>query len=237
MTSTQEVATIPSLGALASGLKRTRNSLPSFGGKAFLKFGKDGVWSTGKAGDSLNGDRLLLNTASIKAGYVCWTNYPASEKKKNEKLGEEMKAASMGSVDPLELPDTGWDWKQQLHIEGRFLDGDKQEVQYTTSSLGGVEALDHIIEEITESIDAGEEIYLFPIVELKNDWYEHTQWGKTYKPIIEIVGWADINGNPEPDDETAAIEKEAAPEPVKQAEEPATEDGEADAPPVRRRRR
>jgi hypothetical protein len=192
---------VPGLAGLAGGLKRVKNSLPSFGGKQYMSFGKDGNWTLGKRGDARNGTRALLNITSLKSGYVCWTDYPAKDKKKNEKMGEEMKLATLGGVDPSELADLGWEWKQQMLIEGRFLDGDQPEFSYNTSSNGGLEAMDVILDAVTARLESGEDVYLFPIVEMNNDWYDHAQWGKTYKPILEIVAWADVDGAYEGEDE------------------------------------
>lgn len=214
--------------------------MPSFGGKAYLSFGKDGKWSFNK-GTDVSGDRVVLNVATIKSGYVCWTNYDPKERRKNEKLGEEMRLVSMGGVDPSTLPDLdGWEWKQQQSVEGRFLDGDREEFNYTASSLGGLEAMTTVIDAILGRIEEGEEVYLFPVIELSSDWYEHRQYGKTYKPILSITGWADVDGllegakrvaKEEPRQAVAATKSEPEPEPEP---EPVEAGGE---PPVRRRRR
>lgn len=232
----------PDLGALTKGLKRTKATMPSFGGKPYAKFGKDGEWTIGKGSDAANGDRVLLNVHSLKSGFVCWTNYDPKERRKNEKLGEEMVSALQGSVDPSTLTDHGWEWKAQQSIEGREMSGDMRDFVYTTSSMGGLEALDGVLDAVLARVEEGEAAYVYPVVELLDDHYEHPQWGKTYKPVLKIVGWADMDGNYEgaekPKQVTKAPEKEAedngpAPEP-EDAPEPEEQDDEA---PVRRRRR
>lgn len=228
------------LAAIAAGLKRTRKSMPSFGGKQFLKFGKDGQWTIGKGGsDALNGRHVLFNMSSLKAGYVCWTDYDKKEKKKNTKLGEEMALAAMGGIDPSKLPDTGWEWKQQQGIEGRFMDKDKKEFSYTTSSLGGLEAMDGVLDVVMARIELeGEERFINPVIELADDWYDHTDWGKTYKPVLLVVGWADEDGVTEGADEgdeeprrrTKRVEQD-------EDQDDEREEDQGDEPPVRRRRR
>lgn len=235
---------MPNLAGMAKGLKQTRQAMPSFGGKPYMKFGKDGEWSCGQGGDAVNGELVILNTSSLKGGYVCWTDH---DKKKNEKLGEEMQLVSMGLIDPEELPDMGWPWKAQQSVEGRFLEGDQEEFSYNTSSGGGLEAMAGVIDAIMARIEDGEEVFLFPVVRLEDDNYEHKQWGKTYKPILEIVGWADVEGNLEDDDvleeepeqieppkkkakKKPAKKTKTKPEPEPEPEEDEDEDEEVDEP-------
>lgn len=231
---------VPGLAGLAGGLRRTKAAMPSFGGKGYLSFGKDGKWSFGK-NTAVDGERVVLNITTLKSGYVCWTNYDPKERRKNEKLGEEMRLTTMGGVDPSTLPDLGWEWKQQQSVEGRFLDGDREEFNYTASSLGGLEAMTTVIDAILGRIEDGEQVYLFPVVVLSSDWYEHRQYGKTYKPVLEIEAWADVDGVIEGAkaaskrvEKAAETTRHADPEPEQEAE-PERDEGEE--PPVRRRRR
>lgn len=233
----------PDLGALTKGLKRTKATMPSFGGKPYAKFGKDGEWTIGQGGDAANGDRVLFNIHSLKSGFVCWTNYDAKEKRKNEKLGEEMVSALQGSVDPSTLDDHGWEWKPQQSIEGREMSGDKRDFVYNTSSMGGLEALDGVLDAVLGRIEEGEAAYVYPVVELLDEWYDHPQWGKTYKPLLKIVGWADMDGNYE-GEKSKRIAKEPEPEVEDDhGAEPQVEGGDGpddrdeDEAPVRRRRR
>ena len=236
----------PDLGALTKGLKRTKATMPSFGGKPYAKFGKDGEWTIGKGGDAANGERVLLNIHSLKSGFVCWTNYDAKERRKNEKLGEVMVSALQGSVDPSTLEDHGWEWKPQQQIEGREMTGDRRDFIYVTSSMGGLEALDGVLDAVLERVEEGEAAYVYPVVELQDDWYEHPQWGKTYKPVLAIVGWADMDGNYEGAEKPKRVTKQPDPEPEPEQEDLGQEGGDVpeEAPdeqageaPVRRRRR
>lgn len=269
MTNTGTSVAVPNLAGLAKGLQRAKAQMPSFGGKAFIKFDKDGTWYFGKNGDICNEDRAVLNIHTLAAGYVCWTDYDKETlktKRKNEKLGEEMVLSSQGAVDPADLPDTGWEWKQQQAVDGRFLDGDRAQFEYKTSSLGGLEAMDTIIDAVMQRIHDGETVYLYPVVQLSGTTYPHDTWGTVHKPSLDIVAWADINGDVEGEKkaEGKKVTKDPEPEvePVKETAAPATrrrrsdpvaeeqaepadeggaetedEDGEADGPPVRRRRR
>jgi hypothetical protein len=59
------------------------------------------------------------------------------------------------------------------------------------------------------------------VVVVASDSYKHKAYGKTYVPKLEIVGWADINGNEESQgEEPKAITAPAEPEPAQSDEEP-----------------
>lgn len=244
-----EVATVSgfALAQIAKGLKRTRAQAPSFGGKPYLKFGTDGEWTIGAgARDAVNGSTAVLNIGTLKTGYVCWTDYSKEEQKErkrlkkpaNEKLGEEMALAVLGGVDPTNLPETSWEWKQQQSIEGFVRGANVRQFVYNTSSLGGLEAMDGVLSAVTARLDMGETVYLNPMVRLDADWYDHSDWGKTYKPALEIVGWADENGVPE--GAGVAPAKTAEVDEVEVEVEDRVEDepeAQEDDVPVRRRRR
>jgi hypothetical protein len=72
---------------------------------------------------------------------------------------------------------------------------------------------------------------IFPIVRIGNDSYQHSSYGKTYTPVMEIVGWADMNGHEE------GAEAGDAPAPEAGAETPAAVETAPQAAPAGRRRR
>lgn len=239
---------------MLGGLQRTVQNAPTGGGD-YLRFGKDGVWTFGtsqKMVDPQN-DIALLNVLSVQAGYVCWTDYPKDQKKKNEKLGERM-APVHQPIDVSTLPDHGWEWRAQQGAEFKFIEGAHTgtQVKFVTSSQGGLERFAAMIAAVTERVASGD-AYFFPLIAFDGDFYNHPSYGRTYKPLFEIVGWADVNGNEEPEGGAPAIEEKPTPtpepEPVKEvepvAEEKAPEPAEAteqeepasDEPQPRRRRR
>lgn len=229
------------LGGLVAGLKRHKTTRPAMGGKAYLKMAKDGEWTVGRGSDAMNGEKVVFNPNTIKTGYAA----VESGEKKFKVHAEVMKLITEGAVDVTELDDMGShiEWKFNQSIEGRFLTGDRQEFQYGTTSYGGQKALEAVTDAILERVASGEEVYLFPVVQIDSDWYDHPTWKKTYEPILEIVGWADVEGVLEGATKKA-VEKqpeeaeEEAPE-LGEEEAPDTDNdaGEADEPPVRRRRR
>lgn len=258
----QQLAAVEAAKSMMGGLRRVQRTAPRASGGDFMRFGKDGLWSFGRENKSVDTDvdYALLNILSLKEGYVCWEDNDG-DNAKNKKLGEEMAPVNQ-PIALDDLPDHGFPWNRQQSIQIKFLEGTYKGTQtvYAPSSQGGLEALGAVVDLVLERM-AAETPFFFPIVALDKTHYMHPKWGKTYKPVIDIVGWADVDGNedgafeappkkePEPAPKpaakparrvAAAPKPEPTPEPTPEPErEEVLEPVEAatnDAQPVRRRR-
>jgi len=267
-----DVAKTSAGGALAAikGLKqnlaKVKAAIPAAGGLGYLRFLTDGSWVFGQDNKELEaydakkersdrnfGDEVAFNPMSIKIGFTCWTDYPASDKRKNENLGEVL--VPLGADVPLkhEMRDTGWEWKEVVVLEGVIMSGKYEgtPVKYTASSKGGLTMANAIIEQVMQQLDVSEEL-IVPVVELGADHYPHKQWGKTYVPAFSVVDFVTMDGlspatapESEPEDEpevapartraTRTPEPAPAPEEVEEAE--VVEEQPAADTAVRRRRR
>lgn len=206
---------------MLSGLQRTVGEAPTGGGD-YLRFAKDGEWTFGTANKVVDAenDIALFNVLTAQAGFVCWSDYPKEQKKKNEKLGERM-ASVTTPIDRSSLPVHDWDWTPQQGGEFKFIEGAHigTQVKFVTSSQGGLERFAAMLAAVTERI-AGGTPYFFPLISFTHDFYQHASYGKIYKPLFDIVGWADVNGNEEPEEGAPAVTKA---EPVKEAKKPEPE--------------
>lgn len=164
-----------------------------------MRFGKDGKWSFGRENKELDeeNDFAVLNILSLKEGYVCWEDN--DDDAANKKLGEQMAPVNQ-PINPEELPDHGFPWERQQSIQMKFCEGAYEGTQtvYSPSSQGGLEVLGAVVDMVLARIEKGTP-YFFPVVGFSNSSYIHKKWGKTYKPVIDIVGWADAEGNEDPD--------------------------------------
>ena len=61
------------------------------------------------------------------------------------------------------------------------------------------------VEEIMAKIDTGSE-YVFPVIAVSSDSYQHNSYGRTYVPVLDIVGWADMQGREEDGDAPVAVD-------------------------------
>jgi hypothetical protein len=229
---------------LRAGVAQTRASMPVMsGGTPFLRLLRDGKWAMG-AEDSeiVDGTEAIINPLSIQHGYSCWTDRGPKEGK-NEKLGEEMWKITQpkpmaNTLDEMTDPRTHapCKWKDQMSFELKLLDGKYKDEQtvYSATSVGGLRLVDTLMKALENQLDTGS-MYIFPIVRIGSDSYQHSSYGKTYTPVMEVVGWADMNGN----EEGADADDTPAPEPEVEAPAPApaaVETASQDAPAGRRRR-
>ena len=235
---------LAALASLRSGLAQVRTQIPaSVGGQPLLRLLKDGQWVMGSEDSAIaNGTEVMVNPMSFQSGYSCWTNRAAGQGK-NELLGEEM--WGIGAMKPMahDMP-THHDprsqercvWKDCLSVDMKLLEGpyEGQQVLYKTTSVGGVRVMTALLDAIMAKLDTGSE-YICPVVAVSSDSYNHNSYGRTYIPVLQIVGWASMEGVEEGADDSAppavdtVVKKsEPKPEPVK-VEEPA-------APAGRRRR-
>ena len=248
---------LAALGALRTGLSNVRAKLPTGSGdKTFLKMlqEKDG-WVFGAEQNAVaTGTEAVINTLSMKRGYISW---PDKERSKGSsvKLPRERMypVTAMGSMPEMhELPPQDESdsatiyqpWADQIEFDLKLLDGKHKGTQltYNNGSRGGMKAFGALVDEILNKL-AEETSFVCPIVKMGQSFYPNkTYGGRTWEPEFEVVGWMDLEGNEEGDDTTGTppvrkvenkAEEPAAKEPD---EEPAAEPEQEEAP-VRRRRR
>jgi hypothetical protein len=222
---------LDALDALQANLANVRAATPEIGGKPLLRMRqeKDG-WVFGQDSVALPlGTEIVFNALSIRWGYVCWTQRKGKEK--NELLNERLYPISQTPPPVHELPvlkDPKYGdvapWTEVRSVEGKILSGKFKgtEVVYKNNSGGGVQAVGRIIDAIFERISAVKGTpmahYVMPICELQQrEPYPNKSGGRTYPPDFPVVGWMDLEGNEDTDDEDDApadvVEKLAAPEP------------------------
>lgn len=216
--------------ALKKNLKKVSAALPETRGAGFMSFGKDGIWTFGKDSEEVfDDDKIAVNPLSIETGFICWSDR-GDGGPKNEVLGEVM--VPLGGDVPLAhtLPQKTDEksvktpvWKDQISVQMRFLDGPHKgtQVKYSTTSLGGIEALRGLVDQIMLQLDEDPE-QIVPVLSLGSDSYTHKKWGKTYTPVVKITDFMALEDAPaeEPADKPAG-EPEAEPEAPKEDKAPA----------------
>jgi len=115
-------------------------------------------------------------------------------------------------------------YKDVRSFEMKCLDGADQgtEVIYKINSVGGIRAVAELLDAIHAQL-AWAADYPCPVLTFSSDSYPHKKWGTIYVPIFTVVGWADMNGNLQGDDQPALPLADRVPttEPVRPAAEPA----------------
>lgn len=223
-------AALAAFGNLRLGVSQARASMPaSVGGTPFLRLLRDGQWAMGAQDTQIAmGTEAIINPLSLQHGYSCWTNRGPKEGK-NELLGDEMWKITQPKPAAHTLPEQidprtqqPCVWKDQMSFELKFLDGSEkgQQALYKQTSVGGMRLMAEIMDALEQRLGGGT-AYVFPIVRMGVDSYQHASYGKTYVPQMEIVGWANLNGDEEED---AAGDTVAEPEPAPVVDEPAPQE-------------
>jgi hypothetical protein len=177
---------------LSKGIAESRAStVISAGGKPILRLLKDGDWVFGQGNEEVqSGSRWAVNVATIEHGYVCW-------------IDGSLRGESMISVfhhKPERPPMIeGTPYKEQRSFDLKCIDGDDAgtEVVYKVSSISGMAASDKLFAAL-QARATEDKTYIFPVIILDVDHYNHKKHGKIYTPILNVVGWVDANGEAAP---------------------------------------
>lgn len=231
---TPAAAALADVASLKAHLQQAKAHVPASGQSGILQFTKHGDWVFGKEQTEVSVDDLFaVNPTSFVNGFICW---PEDETKwKNGPLDEV--TVPLGHPVPLkhELPHhEGGNWTELTGFSFRFTEGQfkGKEGKFTTTSKGGMTAVSGLLDAVIAQLDKDPSRPV-PVVSPAADSYVHKTWGKTFTPVLDIDGWADMNGaSEEPEDEAAAEEPVAQVAQAAKAAEP-----EPTPEPARRRRR
>jgi hypothetical protein len=213
-----EVVTTPAGGALASltalgaVLNRVDTATVAGGsGLPMLSFKRegDGTWMYGQKRIVVeDGSRWAVNPTSFRYGYICFGD-------NNKKLDERLVSVSQPMPDVAALPDMGFPWQPQWCVNLKCLNGTDAgvEVTYKPTTTGGLQSVTGLIETIRDRINGGQhDGKISPIVLLHKDSYLHTQHGRQWVPILEIVDWMPLSG-PAPAPAPASSSSSSEPQP------------------------
>jgi hypothetical protein len=180
------------LQRMMKGIAQSRAETRVAGGKPFFRMDKSGDWIFGQANEEVQpGSRWAANIYSFIHGYSCWVDTG----QKNELLGEVVTSMSEQLPDKPP-PIQGTDFKPLRGFELKCLDGVDAgtEVIYKTNSGGGIKAILTLLPKVEAQL-ATNPHYPCPVLTFENSHYISKKYGKTYEPVINVVGWADMNGN------------------------------------------
>jgi hypothetical protein len=181
---------------LMAGIAQSRaaTKISGFGGKDLLRLDAAGAgWVFGQNAEEVQkGSRWAINIRSIAHGWTCWVD----RGKKNELALDEMvpvTQAKSSKPDPIE----GKECKDTRSFDLKCIDGsDKDlELHYKNASDGTIRAVDTLLAKIYNQV-AVDKTYVCPVVTLDQEDYLHPKYNKRiYKPVFNLVGWADMHGN------------------------------------------
>jgi len=195
---------------IAAGIGRSQIGAGAGGGhgQPLLRL-VTGKWLFGQGNDEVqHGSSWLANITTFKHGDVTWFE---------SKLVDEYMVDMWSETRPLPGPHpTGAEPKAQMSVELKCMNGEDAglTVLYKISSLGGTAALYDLKEAVRRRVDefGPEYPYLFPVIQFGSTSYPNKRYGgTTYNPVLERIGWADINGTLEEGEAGPAPAPEPAP--------------------------
>lgn len=193
-------------------------------GGAFLKFSK-GEWLLGQNDDEVElGRNLVANMAELSIGWIRWADGKPVERRLGL-LGQGFKPETrdaLGFTDQTQWetdkegkPQDPWNFTNELPMADPETG---EQMTFSASSKGGIGAVGNLCKAYGREYKQRDG--QVPIIELGRDSYKHSEYGKTYVPVLTITGWMENSGVPQPargpDDEEdgnvndAAQEKPAA---------------------------
>jgi len=206
--------------AMATALAQSASTAGASGsGELYLKMTKFGEWVYGPENTELEEDAILaVNPMGFSHGFQAWPD------EGGRPTGEVMVPATQPMPSEVDLPEVKGTWSKCVSVQLRQTNGEDSGLQYIWkgNSLGVRKAYAALLQEQVSRIQGGSEDFV-PLVKLNADSYTHGTYGKIFTPEVEVVGWANMDGE-QVEEPAAAIEK--------QDEEPAAEEK-----PARRRRR
>jgi len=205
------------ISRLMSGIAESRAQTIVAGGKPFFRMSRSGTYIFGQSNEEMQeGSRWAVNIMTMSHGWSCWVD--GGPNQANALAGEVMTAMT----NPLPArPDPIGDssYKDVRSFEMKCLDGADQgtEVIYKINSVGGIRAVAELLDAIHAQL-ARAPAYPCPVLTFTSDSYPHKKWGQIFVPIFTVVGWADMNGNLQDDDQPEALLGPAPKEPPPAAE-------------------
>jgi hypothetical protein len=95
------------------------------------------------------------------------------------------------------MQDVGFPWQEQWAVNLKCLGGADAgvEVVFKATTDGGIKAVVLMVDLIRDRINSGQHNgKIVPIVLLGKDSYQHSQYGRVWYPVLNIVDWMSLDG-------------------------------------------
>ena len=155
------------------------------GGAPFLKMMKtDGSWVYGGDSVEVEEDSIwMVDPNTLCMGFIAWHAGKVE--------GEQMAFLGQETINAADLPPVaaknGWEDQVGFGLICETGEDAGTKVIWKTNNHGGLQAWNKIFDAMKERSGTGQSYV--PRIKMSHDSYTHTDYGKIYKPIFEIVGW------------------------------------------------
>ena len=154
------------------------------------------------------GSRWAINPMTFQWGCICFSDA-------SKVVGERLVSVSQPKPLVTEMQDVGFPWQEEWAVNMKCLDGADAgiEVIFKATTHGQIQAINLLIDLVRNRINGGQhDGKIAPIVLLEKDSYPHSQFGKVWIPVLNIIDWMSLDG-PAP---ASAPAPEPTPPPVDQ---------------------
>jgi hypothetical protein len=200
---------------MAAALAQSAGAVGGSGGgdDLFMRFTKFGSWEYGPSNTEVEeGSIWAVNPEGFKHGFIAWDQDNTSQ----GPTGELLVPATQPMPNEADLPAVSGSWSQCIAVQMRCTNGEDKGVQilWKANSKGARKAYATLLQAVIARVGEGH-ADVVPLVSLEADSYNHKTYGKIFAPMVEVVGWADMEGNtaeePEPPEEPEEAPAEEKP--------------------------
>ncbi len=163
-----------------------------------LQFKREGsgTWQFGQKATVVEPDsKWAVNPTTFVWGFICFSD-------NNKVAGERLVSVSQPKPDITELPDKGFKWTEQWGVSLKCIDGTDAgvEVIYKPTTIGGIKAVAELINKVRDRLNSGQHNgKVAPIVQFEKSSYPHSEHGRVWEPVMNVVDWMPLDGPaPEP---------------------------------------
>ena len=171
-----------------------------YGAKAqdgtFLSFSRVGEFEAGQDKEQVPfGTRVIANMPGLRQGWRCWIGGKVVDDRTELLVSRipQQRRNELGDMDQglWERDKEGKPRDPWVETDILEMRGDGANYIFSTTSKGGRGAIQRLCAAFNKAgrMRPG----MLPIITLERDSYPHKEYGKTYFPVFEIVGWADAD--------------------------------------------
>lgn len=181
------------LASIASALRKTTEVIAT-NQKQYVKYTKYGEWVYGQDDTEIDSkQQWAVNPLAAGIGFVGWGDKEHGNE--GTPLGEHFAHPVAGEpiLEQETLDEIDGQWLPAIKMEFKNLE-DKTELVWKANSTGARNAYKTVMEKVADRLEA-ENAYCVPVVTMGKSHYQHTKYGKIFTPLLEVVAWADMQGN------------------------------------------
>jgi hypothetical protein len=181
-------ANLPTAASLAASLRGLESGALNM---VILKMDRTGHWVYGVDQTEVDKEGLwAVNPFSFVHGYIAWGEGCIA--------GEKM----VGITEPLPVMDAPpsnapLGWQAQVGMSLKCISGEDKglEARFSTTSHGGKKAMHQLAMKVADQVEADQEKPV-AVIKLSSEHYPHKIYGRTFNPVMEVVDWISLEGEP-----------------------------------------